>query len=80
VADDKPAAPSFEKAIAELETVVKQLESGDLPLEESLRLFERGMELSSLCRAQLDAAEQRIEILVKKGDKIVPQPYRPDAS
>jgi exodeoxyribonuclease VII small subunit len=80
VADEKPAGPTFEAALAELETVVKQLESGDLPLEDSLRLFERGMELSTLCRSQLDAAEHRIEILIKKGDKVVPQPFRPDPS
>jgi exodeoxyribonuclease VII small subunit len=80
VADAKPSQPSFENALAELENVVKQLESGDLPLEQSLQLFERGMELSALCRTQLDAAEQRIEILVRKGDKVIPQPFRPDAS
>jgi exodeoxyribonuclease VII small subunit len=80
VAEEQPAAPTFEAALAELETVVRQLEAGDLPLEESLRLFERGMTLSELCRAQLDEAEQRVEILIKKGDKVQAEPFRPPKS
>jgi exodeoxyribonuclease VII small subunit len=68
-------ALSFETALEELERVVKQLESGDLPLEESLRLFERGIQLSETCRKQLEDAETRIEILMKKDGKIEPQPF-----
>jgi len=80
VADDKPAALNFEAALAELESVVKQLETGDLPLEESLRLFERGMDLSQLCRKQLDDAEHRVEILIRKGDKVQAEPLRTELS
>ena len=69
---------SFEKDLDELETVVKQLEAGDLPLEASLRLFERGIELSDACRKQLDDAESRVEILIKRGNAVRPEPFRPD--
>jgi exodeoxyribonuclease VII small subunit len=58
----------FESAIAELETIVKSLEEGDLPLEKSLELYERGVQLSRFCQARLDEAEKRIEILNEKGE------------
>jgi len=57
----------FEAAIAELETIVKKLEDGDLPLETSLQLYERGVHLSRFCHAQLEQAEKRIEILNERG-------------
>jgi exodeoxyribonuclease VII small subunit len=57
----------FEGAIAELETIVKKLEEGDLPLETSLKLYERGVQLSRFCHAQLEDAEKRIEILNERG-------------
>ena len=59
----------FESAIAELETIVKTLEGGDLALEKSLALFERGVQLSRFCHAQLEAAERRIEILTEREPK-----------
>jgi exodeoxyribonuclease VII small subunit len=58
----------FESAIGELEKIVKQLEEGDLPLDRSLALFERGVELSRYCHDQLGAAERRIEILTERGE------------
>ena len=58
----------FEAAIAELETIVKKLEEGDLPLETSLQLYERGVHLSRFCHAQLEEAEKRIEILNERGE------------
>jgi exodeoxyribonuclease VII small subunit len=58
----------FEAAIAELEGIVKKLEEGDLPLEQSLQLYERGVQLSRFCHAQLEAAERRIEILNERGE------------
>jgi exodeoxyribonuclease VII small subunit len=58
----------FESAIAELETIVTRLEQGDLPLEQSLALFERGVQLSRFCHGKLEDAEQRIEILTERGD------------
>jgi len=58
----------FESAIAELEKIVKQLEEGDLTLDKSLALFERGVELSRYCHDQLGAAQRRIEVLTERGD------------
>jgi exodeoxyribonuclease VII small subunit len=58
----------FEAAIAELETIVKKLEEGDLPLEKSLELYERGVQLSRFCHARLEDAEKRIEILNDRGE------------
>jgi exodeoxyribonuclease VII small subunit len=58
----------FEAAIAELESVVKKLEEGDLPLEQSLALYERGVQLSRFCHARLEDAERRIEILTDRGE------------
>jgi exodeoxyribonuclease VII small subunit len=58
----------FEGAIAELETIVKKLEEGDLALEQSLALYERGVQLSRFCHARLEDAERRIEILSERGE------------
>ena len=63
----------FEGAIAELESIVKRLEEGDLPLEASLALYERGVQLSRFCHARLEAAEHRIEVLTDRGElKLAP--------
>jgi exodeoxyribonuclease VII small subunit len=58
----------FEAAIAELEAIVKKLEEGDLPLEKSLELYERGVQLSRFCHSRLEEAERRIEILDERGE------------
>lgn len=58
----------FEAAIAELESVVRKLEDGDLALEASLQLYERGVQLSRFCHARLEAAERRIEVLNERGE------------
>jgi exodeoxyribonuclease VII small subunit len=58
----------FEAAIAELESIVKKLEEGDLALEVSLGLYERGVELSRFCHARLEAVERRIEVLTERGE------------
>jgi exodeoxyribonuclease VII small subunit len=70
-------APAFEASLEELERVVKELEKGELPLERSLELFERGMKLSSDCKKQLEEAETRVELLVKRGAKTVAVPFDP---
>jgi exodeoxyribonuclease VII small subunit len=57
----------FEAALAELDTIVRKLEEGDLPLEASLQLYERGVQLSRFCHARLEDAERRIEILNERG-------------
>ena len=59
---------SFEKSLEELEQIVTRLEDGDLPLEDSLELFEKGIKLSRECRERLANAERRIEILMKDSD------------
>ena len=58
----------FEAAIAELEGIVKKLEEGDLPLETSLELYKRGVQLSRFCHARLEDAEKRIEVLNDRGE------------
>jgi exodeoxyribonuclease VII small subunit len=73
---DKPIQ-TFESCFEELERVVKELETGDLPLERSLELFEKGVALSESCRKQLEDAETRIEVLMRKDGKLQPEPFRP---
>ena len=58
----------FEAAIAELETIVRKLEEGDLALEASLQLYERGVQLSRFCHSKLEEAERRLEILNERGE------------
>jgi exodeoxyribonuclease VII small subunit len=62
-----PTIKDFEAAIAELEGIVKKLEEGDLPLETSLQLYERGVQLSRFCHSRLEEAERRIEVLNERG-------------
>ena len=58
--------PDFEQALAELEALVERLERGDLPLDEALKIFERGVALARHCQASLQAAQQKVEILLKR--------------
>ena len=68
----------FEKSLARLEEVVKRLESPDLSLDEAMKLFEEGVRLSRECQKQLEEAEGRVEILLKKADgKISAEPFEP---
>ena len=69
---------SFESSLDELEKVVKELESGDLPLDRSLELFSRGMQLSESCRKQLEEAETRVEMLIRKEGTYQPEPFKPE--
>ena len=72
------APQTFETGLQQLEAIVKEMESGDLPLERALELFERGMKLSEACRKQLEEAETRVEILMRRAGEMQPQPFRPD--
>ena len=66
----------FEKALNRLSAIVSRLEKGDLPLEESLQLFEEGVKLSRYCSDRLEEAERRIDVLVKgKGGKTTEVPF-----
>lgn len=78
--EEQASSPSFEAGLDELEKIVKKLEAGDLPLEQSLALFENGMRLSADCKRQLEEAETRIEILMKRGSETVAVPFNPDKS
>ncbi|PTM58533.1 exodeoxyribonuclease VII small subunit [Desmospora activa] len=68
----------FEEAMKKLEEVVERLESGDVPLEESIRLFEEGMRLSRLCGDKLDRMEQQVEMLVQENGAWVKKPFDPE--
>lgn len=70
MAKPKQTNLSFEKRLDDLENIVKKLEGDELPLEESLDLFEKGVAISQACRSQLEEGETRIEILLKKGRNI----------
>lgn len=63
-----PSSLSFEKALAELEAIVKQLEEGKVELEESIALYERGAALKAHCEGKLKAAQERIEKIVVSAD------------
>lgn len=71
--NNKP--PEFEQALAELETLVAHLERGDLPLDEALKSFERGIALTRHCQASLQAAQARVEILMKRGGESTVEPF-----
>ncbi|MBV9082987.1 MAG: exodeoxyribonuclease VII small subunit [Acidobacteriaceae bacterium] len=78
MSEESPSSPSFEASLEELEHIVKNLEKGDLPLEQSLEMFERGMRLSAECKRQLEEAETRVEILMRKGSEVTPVPFNPE--
>ena len=71
--------PDFEQALAELEGLVERLERGDLPLDEALKAFERGVALTRQCQASLQAAQQKVEILLKRGAKAEIEPFEESA-
>ncbi|MGA7918784.1 MAG: exodeoxyribonuclease VII small subunit [Candidatus Acidiferrales bacterium] len=76
---EPPKKGDFEKSLLRLEEVVKRLESPDLSLDEAMTLFEEGVKLSRECQTQLEEAEGRVEILLKKADgKILAQPFDPE--
>ena len=60
--------PSFEESLKKLESIVDQLEKGDLTLEDSIKLFEEGVGLSAACKKELDEAEGKVQILIKQRD------------
>lgn len=68
MAKQKPKPIDFEKALDELESLVERMEQGESSLEDSLKDFERGIELTRQCQAALAEAEQKVQILLKKDD------------
>ncbi|ALB61902.1 Exodeoxyribonuclease VII small subunit [Cronobacter condimenti 1330] len=75
--NEQPA--SFETALSELEQIVNRLESGDLPLEEALNEFERGVQLARQGQVKLQQAEQRVQILLSQNEDAPLTPFTPDA-
>lgn len=69
--------PSFEEALERLESIVRRLESGDVPLEEAIELFQEGMELARHCSGKLDAVERRIEMLLEENGAMARKPFVP---
>jgi exodeoxyribonuclease VII small subunit len=71
--------PDFERSLARLEEVVRKLESPQLSLDEAMKLFEEGVALSRECQKQLEEAEGKVEILLKRSDgKLVAEPFEPE--
>ncbi len=66
---------SFEQAIDKLEMVVQQLESGDVPIEKAIELFQQGMELAKVCGGKLDQIERKIEVLMEDGGSFSTKPF-----
>ncbi|MGN6592250.1 MAG: exodeoxyribonuclease VII small subunit [Terriglobales bacterium] len=70
-----PPAGGFEQSLQRLEAIVTELERADLPLEKSVSLFEEGMGLVEECRKQLDAAEGKVEALVRRAGGMAAEPF-----
>jgi exodeoxyribonuclease VII small subunit len=71
---------TFEEALKQLEKILDKLEDGELPLEDSIKLFEEGLQLSNFCKQELDAAEGKVELLAKQRDgSRKPEPFPPIA-
>ncbi len=77
---EPPKKADFERSLTRLEEVVRRLENANLSLDEAMKLFEEGVELSRECQKQLEQAEGRVEVLLKKADgKITAEPFEPEA-
>ena len=74
----KPKESGFEATIAELEALVARMEAGDLPLDEALRSFERGIQLTRECQTALQAAQQRVQILTQRGGGASLEEFSPE--
>jgi exodeoxyribonuclease VII small subunit len=78
---DKTQVVDFERSLARLEEVVRRLDQSNLPLTEAMKLFEEGLQLAQQCQKQLEAAESRVEILLKAADgKLSAAPFRPEGA
>jgi len=68
----------FEQSLSELEQLVESMETGELSLEDSLNAFEKGVKLTRDCQTKLNAAEQKVELLMEKQGELVSQPFEPE--
>jgi exodeoxyribonuclease VII small subunit len=71
--------PKFEECLLRLEKIVDELEKGNVPLEQAIKLFEEGVKLSNSCRQELEAAEGKVEILLQQNGKLQAEPFEPSA-
>jgi len=71
--------PKFEDCLQRLEVIVNELEKGDVSLDQALQLFDEGVKLSNSCRKELEDAEGKVEILLKRNGKLQPEPFEPAA-
>jgi exodeoxyribonuclease VII small subunit len=78
VTKKQSSPPDFESALTELEKIVERMEKGDQNLEDALKEFERGIELTRVCQKSLKEAEQRVEKLVQKEGELTTEPYTPE--
>jgi len=69
--------PKFEECLQRLEKIVAELEKGDVSLDQALELFDEGMKLSGSCRKELEEAEGKVEILLKRNGKLQPEAFEP---
>jgi len=76
---DRKGKKTFENALSQLESIVSRLEDGDLPLEESLRLFEEGIKLSRFCNQKLNEAQKKVEVLLRGNEgTLETHPFEPE--
>ncbi len=71
--------PKFEDSLQRLEQIVDELEKGNVPLDQALKLFEEGVKLSAACRKELEEAEGKVEVLLKQNGKLQPAAFDPSA-
>jgi exodeoxyribonuclease VII small subunit len=71
------AKKSFEQSLKQLEQIVNEMESGELPLEQAIRKFEEGIELSKFCAQKLEETERKITLLMQTGEAVVEKPFAP---
>jgi exodeoxyribonuclease VII small subunit len=77
---EPPKKPEFERSLARLEEIVRKLENTNLSLDDAMKLFEEGVVLSRDCQKQLEQAEGRVEVLMKKaGGEMAAEPFEPGA-
>jgi exodeoxyribonuclease VII small subunit len=77
-AESAEASLSFEEAMEQLEAIVAKLESGDVPLEQAIELFQQGMKLSQLCGSKLEQVERKIEMLIESEQGLQRKPFAPE--
>ncbi len=71
--------PKFEECLQRLETIVTELEKGDVSLDQALQLFDEGVKLSNSCRKELEEAEGKVEILLQRNGTLQPEPFESSA-